>query len=166
MTSVSELLEEASWALEVDLDVPNAALCVTRARALLGTTSTETSPTSVKRKLKKTKTQPKKKPRPSVNLLIVGALPNRLTSEAFRAAVIPMMEDVISGEVMFINYNRMQNGTVCYNFTGMCPIHLKVHTDVGPWQLKQHSKEEWCGFKCWKQDSYKRQFSNPSLCSM
>ncbi len=165
MTSISELLKEAIWSLEMD-DAPNAAFCVDRASALLGTTSTGTSRTPPrKRKLKKTKTKPKKKPRPAVNLLIAGTLPDNLFPAAFRSAVLPMMEDVITGEVMYKGFIRLRNGTYCYNFTGMCPVHGRVHTNVGPWQLKQHTKSEWCGWKCWKQDSYIKLFSNPILCS-
>ncbi len=160
MTTVLDLLKEAIWSLEQG-DAPNAAFCVDRASVLLGTSSTETSvKKSTKRKKKK------RKKNLELKLFLVGTLPNGLTSAAFRAAVLPMMEDVISGEVMYLNYTKMANGTFCYNFSGMCPIHKRVHTDVGPWQLKQHSKSEWCGFKCWKQDSYSRQFSNPILCDM
>ena len=162
MSELQELLEEALWSIrEGKGDVSNAIECLDRAIGL-------GSPVS-KRKLKTMKTKSRKKPKASsplpVTLLLVGKLPNGLTSEAFRAAVIPMMEDVISGEVMYLNYVRMHNGTICYNFSGMCPMHHRVHNGGAKiWQLKQHPKSEWCGFKCWKQDSYSRQFSNPLLC--
>ena len=60
----------------------------------------------------------------------------------------------------------MNNGTYCYNFRGMCPIHKRVHTNVGPWQIKQHPKSQWCGYKCWKNDSYKKMYSNNILCDI
>ena len=121
-----------------------------------------------KKKIKKKKHRMKKiqKPPYIVNLEIRGALPRNLTEQAFRAAVVPMLEDLIWGNVTYLSCNRMNNGTYCYSFRGMCPIHLRNHTDVGPWQIKQHPKSEWCGFKCWKQDSYTKLFSNPILCDI
>ena len=168
-SELTQLLEEALWSIrEGKGDVSNAIECIDRALSL-ETASPSVGKTGSKRKSKTTTKKPRKKKKASsplpVTLLLVGRLPNGLTSEAFRAAVLPMMEDVISGEVMYINYNRMSNGTMCYNFSGMCPMHHRVHNGGAKvWQLKQHSKSEWCGFKCWKQDSYSRQFSNPILC--
>ncbi len=144
-------------------DAPNARICVDRACAMLGSSATETS--VVKRKKTSKKTKPRKKHKKSVNLLIVGTLPHCLSSAAFRAAVTPMLEDRITGEVQFVNFNRMNNRTYCYNFTGMCPVHSRVHKGSAKvWQLKQHTNHVWCGFKCWKQDSYIKLFSNPILC--
>ena len=119
-----------------------------------------------KKKIKKKKKSKKilKTPPYIVNLEIRGTLPHNLSKEAFHAAVVPLLEDQISGKVVFLTYTRMRNGTYCYNFQGMCPIHLRHHTDVGPWQIKQHRNSEWCGFKCWKQDSYKKLFSINELC--
>ncbi len=167
MTDLSELLQEAEWSLMEGKDAENALTCVRLAAALLGKQSTGTS---VKRKSKKTRTKRKKKKKkvgsPSgITLLVSGKLPDNLDGPAFRAAVLPLLEDSISGEVMYMGYQRMRNGTYCYNFTGPCPVHGRIHTNCGPWQLKQHTKSEWCGFKCWKQDSYKKLFSNPILCS-
>lgn len=119
-----------------------------------------------KKKLKKEKKQKKRKKHPpySVSVEIVGKLPHCLSAEAFRAAVIPMFEDLFNGKVVYRGFNRMNNGTYCYNFSGICPIHLRQHENVGYWQLKQHTNAVWCGFKCWKQDSYKKVFSNQILC--
>lgn len=99
-----------------------------------------------------------------VNLVMKGGLPHNLTREAFEAAVIPILEDSVFGTINFLGTCRMRNGTYCYSFQGMCPIHLRVHTDVGPWQLKQHPMHKWCGFKCWKHDSFKKLYSIPELC--
>jgi len=106
----------------------------------------------------------KKAPPFRVTLTVGGKLPHNLSEEAFRAAVVPMFEDLFDGEVVYRGFNRMNNGTYCYNFSGICPIHLRQHENVGYWQLKQHTNSVWCGFKCWKQDSYKKMFSNPILC--
>lgn len=161
MSEIEDLLKEALWALGEGKDVENARFCAARACVMLGSPSTETS---VKRKSKKTKKKSRKKKK-KLNLLIVGKLPHCLSSDAFRAAVTPMLEDVITGDVMYKGFLRMNNGTYCYNFDGMCPVHLRNHTNVGPWQLKQHKKSEWCGWKCWKEDGYVKLFSNPVLCS-
>jgi len=161
MTDLSELLQEALWSLLEEKDVENVATCLRLASAQLGEPSKKRKRTSKRKKTKKKK----KETRPQVSLRIQGSLPDNLRSDAFRAALIPMMEDLISGEVVYKGFTRMNNGTYCYNFDGMCPIHRRIHTDVGPWQLKQHPKSEWCGFKCWKQDSYSKTFSNPILSS-
>lgn len=162
MTSLSELISEAEWSIEHQ-DVENALLCIRLAGVLHGSQSTETSVT--KRKKKSKKTSSRKKTKKGLKLFIVGKLPDNLDAQAFRGAVVPMLQDCIQGDVLYRGFNRMANGTYCYNFTGMCPIHLRAHSNVGPWQLKQHPKQEWCGWKCWKQDSYKKLFSNPILCS-
>lgn len=118
------------------------------------------------KKMKKRAKKRKKAPPYTVRLIVKGGLPRNLSVEAFRGAVIPLLEDVISGEVTFVSCNRMNNGTYCYSFIGMCPIHRRVHTDVGPWQIKQHPNHMWCGFKCWKNDSYKKLYSLPILCDI
>lgn len=167
MTDLSELLQEAEWSLMEGKDAENALTCVRLAAAALGSLSTETSS---KRKSKKTKQKSRKKKKASpplpVTFKLVGKLPHGLSSTAFRAAMVPMLEDLVTGEIVYKGFNNMRNGTICYNFSGMCPIHApRVHDgSAAIWQLKQHPKSEWCGFKCWKQDSYIKQFSNPSLC--
>ena len=162
MTELSELLQEALWSLEEGDSVENALICVRLASAALGTSTK----TSVKKKIRKKRRHPRQKPiQPpfDVDLVIQGTLPGCLTDTSFRSAVLPMLEDRIHGKVVYLGCVRMTNGTYCYNFNGMCPIHRRVHTDVGPWQIKQHPKSEWCGFKCWKQDSYNKLFSNEIL---
>jgi len=165
MTDKSELqalLEEALWSLEEGKDAENARTCVTLACAALG----QSVDSSKKKKIRKKRKHPRQKPiQPPyvVDLVIQGRLPGCLTDTSFRAAVLPLFEDRIQGKVTYIGFVKMRNGTFCYNFRGMCPIHLRTHTDVGPWQLKQHPKSEWCGFKCWKQDSYSKLFSNEIL---
>ncbi len=175
MTSPSDILIEAAWNLEMAKKCPGegyaetAAVLVGTVSAQLGGTPTETSYSKRKRKKTKTPARKKKKASPPlpVTLLLAGPLPDGLTSVGFRAAVLPMMEDVIEGEVMYKGFNRMNNGTYCYNFSGMCPCHHRVHKGGAHiWQLKQHPSSAWCGFKCWKQDSFKRQFSNPILCDL
>ena len=122
-----------------------------------------------KKKIKKKKKRKKiqKGPPYRVLLTISGTLPRNLTSRAFEAAVIPMFEDIQDCVLDFVSCNRMNNGTYCYNFTGKCPIHRRIH-DGGAriWQLKQHPKSEWCGFKCWFHDSYQKLYANPILCDI
>ena len=122
-----------------------------------------------KKKIKKKKKRKKthKGPPYRVRLTISGKLPRNLTHEAFRAAVLPMFEDIQPANITFLSCNRMNNGTYCYNFTGECPIHMHIH-DGGAriWQLKQHPRSDWCGFKCWRNDSYAKLFSNPILCDI
>ncbi len=119
-----------------------------------------------KKKKKKSRKKKIQKTHPyKVSLEIKGALPHNLSKEAFRSAIIPLLEDYGDSEVVFISVNRMNNGTYCYNFSGRCPIHGRYH-DGGAriWQLKQHPRSEWCGFKCWKSDSYRKLYSIPILC--
>ncbi len=115
-----------------------------------------------KKKIRKKKTQ--KGPPYTVNVEIAGTLPRNLTNRAFLAAVRPMFEDIQDCNLVFVSCNRMNNGTYCYNFTGKCPIHRRIH-DGGAriWQLKQHPKSDWCGFKCWFHDSYQKLYANPIL---
>ncbi len=116
------------------------------------------------KKMKKKSKKRKNAPPYRVTLIVKGGLPHNLSVRAFRSAVLPLLEDCIFGEVTFLSCNRMNNGTFCYSFQGMCPIHLRHHTDVGPWQIKQHPNHVWCGYKCWKNDSYKKMYSIPTLC--
>ena len=122
-----------------------------------------------KKKIKKKKKRKKKilGPPYTVNVEIRGALPRNLTERAFLAAVRPMFEDIQDCNLVFISSNRMNNGTYCYNFSGKCPIHKRIH-DGGAriWQLKQHPKSDWCGFKCWRGDAYQKLFSSPILCDI
>ncbi len=106
----------------------------------------------------------KKHPPHIVTLSVNGSLPHNLSEGAFRAAVIPMFEDLFGGEVTYHGFNRMNNGTYCYNFSGICPIHLREH-DGGAriWQIKQHKQGAWCGFKCWRNDGYKKLYCNENL---
>ena len=120
-----------------------------------------------KRKKKKKKKKTQKGAPYRVHLTISGKLPRNLTERAFKAAVRPMFEDIQSGDYTLVSCNRMNNGTYCYNFTGPCPIHKKIH-DGGAriWQLKQHPKSDWCGFKCWRGDAYLKLYANPILCDI
>lgn len=118
-----------------------------------------------KKKNKKRKRKIQKGPPYTVSVEIRGALPHNLSKDAFRAAIIPLLEDYGDSQTVFISVNRMNNGTYCYNFTGRCPIHGRIH-DGGAriWQLKQHPKDAWCGFKCWRGDTYRKLYSIPILC--
>ena len=120
-----------------------------------------------KKKIKKKKKRKKiQKTAPFIaSVEIKGKLPHNLSDRAFKSALTPIFEDHFSGHVVYHGFSRMNNGTYCYNFSGKCPIHLKEH-DGGAriWQLKQHKKSDWCGFKCWKGDGYKKCFSIASLC--
>ena len=123
-----------------------------------------------KKKIKKKKKRKKKMKKIleapyTVTLEIRGTLPHNLSNLAFHAAIVPLLEDYGSANLVFLSYNRMNNGTYCYNFSGRCPIHGRVH-DGGAriWQLKQHPRQEWCGFKCWRGDAYRKLFSLPILC--
>lgn len=118
----------------------------------------------IHKKKKKKKKKRKKAPPFTVIVEIRGKLPHCLPENIFIFAVKPMFQDLFSGTVVYHGFNRMNNGTYCYNFSGTCPIHLREHTNVGYWQLKQHQNSAWCGFKCWKNDSYKKIFSNAILC--
>ncbi len=160
-SELQKLLEEALWSLESGGDVSNAKECLQQALSVGETGSKRKSKTTTSSRKKKKASKPL-----PVTLLIVGVLPHNLSDTAFRAACLPMMEDLISGEVKYMGFTRMTNGTYCYNFSGQCPIHHRVHRGGAKiWQLKQHPKSEWCGFKCWKQDSYMKLFSNEILSS-
>ena len=123
-----------------------------------------------KKKIKKKKHRKKKKKTPEIAPFIVsveikGKLPHNLSERAFSSALRPIFEDHFNGHVVYHGYSRMNNGTYCYNFSGKCPIHLREHNGGARiWQLKQHKKSDWSGFKCWKGDSYRKCFSIASLC--
>ncbi len=118
-----------------------------------------------KKKIKKKKHRKKKKKIPktapfTVSVEIKGKLPHNLSERAFKHAVTPIFEDHFNGHVVYHGFSKMNNGTYCYNFSGPCPIHLREHKGGARiWQLKQHKKSDWSGFKCWKGDSYKKCFS-------
>lgn len=125
-----------------------------------------------KKKIKKKKKKKKLKmilegPPYTVNVEIRGTLPRNLTNRAFLAAVRPMFEDIQDCNLVFVSCNRMNNGTYCYNFTGKCPIHRRIHQGGAKiWQLKQHPRSDWCGFKCWRGDCYQKLYANPILCDI
>ncbi len=158
------LLEEALWSLRgigIERDVENAVICLEAASALLGSTTTtvEKSGSGIQRKKKR------KKEHRGVSLKLQGVLPDGMKEDRFRSAVIPLLEDYVTGTIVYNGFCRMNNGTYCYNFEGMCPCHKVVHRGTARvFQLKQHREQLWCGFKCWKQDSYIKVLSIPSLC--
>jgi len=54
----------------------------------------------------------------------------------------------------FINCYRMEDGTECYTFEGICPIHATAHTSKNRISFKI-SPKGYSGWKCFKDDSWK-----------
>jgi len=65
----------------------------------------------IQKKKKKKKKKRKNPPPFVVTVDVCGKLPHCLMSDAFRAAVVPMFEDLFSGKVVYHGFNRMNNGT-------------------------------------------------------
>jgi hypothetical protein len=148
-TNSSELIEEALWALkQTPPDVCNAVICLGIVAAEL---SAPSKPTSRKKSSKKRKLS-KKTPICST-LELKGTLPVAIFAPQFRAAVTPLLDDWEIGPVTYLGFQRMNNGTFCFNFKGKCPVHKREHTDVGPWQIKMRPSASYAGIKCWKNES-------------
>ena len=151
-TNSSELIEEALWALKKSPpDVENAVVCLEA--IILGVEAGEPSKTtSRKKKSRKRKKISKRTPIVST-LEMNGTLPVAIFAPQFRAAVTPLLDDWEIGPVVYLGFQRMNNGTFCFNFKGKCPVHKRVHTDVGPWQIKMRPSASYAGIKCWKNES-------------
>ena len=103
---------------------------------------------------------PKKKQKTAnkVDLIVEKKLPMGMTPDRFRAAIVPFLEDFITGPVTYRGWNLTNDGTRCYNFSGMCPLHMRYHDgQAWKWQIKQHQTQNYSGIKCWRDNSYSKQ---------
>lgn len=85
-------------------------------------------------------------------------LPQVVTGEAMKSTLTLLSEDEDLGPLKYISYFKMNNGTICFNIQGICPIHRREH-DGGAklWQIQQSPESNKDGFvKCWLDGGFKR----------
>jgi hypothetical protein len=59
----------------------------------------------------------------------------------------------VKGTIQLVKLFTLDNGTKCFSFEGMCPIHKEVHDSYGNWQYKV-VPGKYGGFKCWTDNSW------------
>lgn len=70
------------------------------------------------------------------------------------ALTLKKIQEVSPFPLDFIRCYRMEDGTECYTFRGICPIHATAHTSSERIQFKI-SPKGYAGWKCFKDDSWK-----------
>ena len=93
----------------------------------------------------------------TLNLLIDGTLPGKMSINRFRAGIIPILDDMgADGEIIYKGFTTMNDGTRCFTFAGYCPVHHRNHSHA-TWQIKQHPRRHYSIFKCWRDDKFIKQ---------
>lgn len=67
------------------------------------------------------------------------------------------LEAGIKGRFELVTYKVLSNGTKCYSFNGMCPIHHEKHESYGKWQYKV-APGKYGGFKCWTDNGWETKY--------
>lgn len=79
------------------------------------------------------------------------ALPSGVSSKAMKACLTVLADDLNLGPLTYYNYNKLNDGTFCFNISGKCPIHLRVHDGSAfKWQIHQKPGTDYSHFKCWR----------------
>jgi len=83
-------------------------------------------------------------------LHVHGDLPFAMTSEVFKSNIMmAMRQDKMMGDVNYKGFTELSNLTKCYNFTGFCPVHNRVHEGTAKFQY-QISPKGWAYWKCFR----------------
>jgi len=107
--------------------------------------------------------------RPNANLMSVKTEPNKKFVDfhwnsdllprnkgkaQIKSAVVPVLEDIIYGKVVYQGFDE-GGGYRNYYFSGICPIHKRAHDgQAWKWVLKQKLNDDHAGFKCWRDNSF------------
>lgn len=68
----------------------------------------------------------------------------------FHSAIWTLLQDAGSNSTTrYTGYTSLLNGTVCYTFTGWCPVHERDHGSA-KFQLQQHPKKDTAYWKCFR----------------
>ncbi len=87
----------------------------------------------------------------SIHTIKYSALPSGVSSKAMSACLTVLADDLNLGPLEFFNYNKLNDGTFCFNIGGKCPIHLRVHDgNAFKWQIHQKPGSDYSHFKCWR----------------
>jgi len=88
----------------------------------------------------------------SLSFNVRAGTPTGISVKAFRSALIPIYDDYEAyGNITYLGFNKMANGSMCFNFSGYCPVHKKTHSQTKH-QFKLYSA--YAVFKCWKGDGF------------
>lgn len=94
--------------------------------------------------------------------VIVQSRPPGIGAKAFISEVSLLLRgEEVSGRIFFKGIQVLMNGTKCYSFMGMCPIH-KRHHDHATWQLQLNGKYSY--WKCFRDNSTKKTIYLINLC--
>ena len=87
----------------------------------------------------------------SIHQIKYEALPSGVSSKAMSACLTVLADDLNLGPLIYYNYNKLNDGTFCFNISGKCPIHLRVHDGSAfKWQIHQKPGTDYSHFKCWR----------------
>ena len=67
------------------------------------------------------------------------------------------LEADVKGRFEVVTYKVLSNGTKCYGFNGMCPLHKVKHDSYGKWQYKV-APGKYGGFKCWTDNDWQTKY--------
>lgn len=87
----------------------------------------------------------------NIHKICFKALPSGVSSKAMQACLTVLADDLNLGPLEYFNYNKLNDGTFCFNIGGKCPIHLRVHDGSAyKWQIHQKPRSDYSHFKCWR----------------
>lgn len=94
----------------------------------------------------------------SIHTICYKSLPSGVSNKAMRACLTVLADDLNLGPLEYFNYNKLNDGTFCFNIGGKCPIHLRTHEGGGyKWQIHQKPRSDYSHFKCWR-GGYEKKF--------
>lgn len=90
--------------------------------------------------------------------IVKSVLPEGVTEDAMVATLVSISDDYNLGSLKYENFNMMNNGTICFNISGGCPLcEGRVHDGAAfKWQLQTKPNQQFYFFKCWKEGKYIR----------